>query len=128
MRERHRDAHTQLPCTRLHLAVQHDLGLLAARRHLHVLPAPRAHAERLRDRLLGTEARRQVLAGTRACGSVRTLAVREEPRRQAGPPLDRALEALDLQQVQPDAAHSTVTVFARFRGWSTFRPRLPAIA
>src|SRR5204863_5730619 len=118
------DAHAELAGARPHVAVQDDLGVLAAGRHLDVLPAPRLHAQRLRDRLLGAEARGEVLPRPRPRRRVRALGLGEEPARQAGPPLDRALEALDLQQVQPDAAHSTVTVFARFLGWSTLRPRL----
>ena len=47
---------------------------------------------------------------------------------------ERRREAVDLDDVRPDAddrhtvtLYSTVTVLARLRGWSTFRPRARAM-
>ena len=46
---------------------------------------------------------------------------------EAGMTLQRPLEPLDLDQIETYQgrlhAYSTVTVFARLRGWSTFSPR-----
>ena len=92
--------------------------------------------ERLGRRLLGAEARRQVLPGARLTGGVRPLGLGEQPLGEPRRPLERPLEPVDLEQVDPDAmgpappprrAHSTVTVLARFRGWSTFSPRRRAM-
>ena len=84
---------------------------------------------------------RIVLHGELAARGVRALALGEEPERQPGPPFERPLQAVDLEQVQADAhapslacsgvvargRYSTVTVLARLRGWSTFSPRSRAI-
>ena len=45
------------------------------------------------------------------------------------PAVERALLGSVGQWLEPpgERAHSTVTVFARLRGWSTFRPRLRAM-
>ena len=86
--------------------------------HFDIQEAPGLQLQRLGDRLLGTEARGQMLSGPGAGGRVGALAVGEQPVRERGPALQRAFETLDLEQVDPDPgrAHSTVTVLARFRG------------
>jgi hypothetical protein len=62
---------------------------------------------------------------------VLALAGGEQTLGQPGPPRECALEAIYLEQVDPKADHthrySTVTVFARLRGWSTFRSRRRAM-
>ena len=63
----------------------------------------------------GAEARCEMLARTRARRRVCTLTLREQPLGQLRPALERSLQPLDLQQVDPHT-HSTVTVFARFLG------------
>ena len=72
---------------------------------LDVLPRPRLERERLGHRLLRAEARGEVLAGPRAGRGVGALALGEQPLGQPRPALERALQALDLQQVHADAAH-----------------------
>ena len=72
------------------------------------------------------------IAGPGAGGRVGALAVGEDPLGQPRPALERALEPLDVEEVDADAAHgggsySTVTVLARLRGWSTFSPRSRAM-
>ena len=66
----------------------------------------------------------------RAAGGVRALGPGEQALGESGTARERTLEPLDLEPIDPDArcarrrrGHSTVTVFARFRGWSTFSPR-----
>ena len=83
----------------------HGRRLVAAAEDLDVAPAPLAQLERLRDRLLGAEPRGQVHRGPRARGRVGALAVGEQPLRQRGAPGERALEAVDLQEVDADAGH-----------------------
>ena len=71
-----------------------------------------------------------MLPGTRAGGRVGALGVGEQPRTEPRPALQGSLEAVDLQEVEPhpclsrpvDRGYSTVTVFARLRGWSTLSP------
>ena len=88
-------------------AVQHDL---AARRRgrddLDVLPAttPRARSALATASLAQNRAAR-CCAGPRARGGVGALAVGEQPLGQPRAPLERPLQALDLQQVDADAAH-----------------------
>ena len=60
----------------------HRGRLVTAAEHLDVAPAPLAQLERLRHRLLGAEARRQVHHRPRARGRVGPLAVGEQPLRQ----------------------------------------------
>ena len=55
-------------------------------------------------------------------GRVLALGVGEQALGEAGAALQGPLQAVDLEQVEADG-HSTVTVLARLRGWSTFRPR-----
>ena len=76
--------------------------------------------QRLGDRLLGAEARRQVLPGPRARRRVRALAVGEQPLGEPRAPRERALQAVDLEEVEAHAAHATIAVFAGLRGGSAF--------
>ena len=75
-----------------------------------------------------------MLAGTRA-RAPRTPARRRVNSRCASPGRrsQRSLEPSDLKQIEPDrrgstAGHSTVTVLARLRGWSTLSPRSRAMS
>src|SRR4051794_37845303 len=86
-------------------AVQQDPDLVALAHDLDVLPRPRGQPERLGHRLLRAEARREVLAGPRAPRRVGALALGEEPRGQRRPALERLLETLDLEEVDPGAGH-----------------------
>src|SRR3954452_6139553 len=87
------------------LAVQADVRPGLPAHYLDVLPRPRGQPERLGDGLLRAEARGEVLAGTRALGRVRALARGEEPLGERGAPLQRLLEALDLEKVDPGSWH-----------------------
>src|SRR5262245_52139755 len=71
------------------------------------LPRGQRHAERLYGRLLGGEPGRQMAAGTQPRTRVRQLRFREQTLRETRPTLERALEALDLDQVDPDPGHGT---------------------
>src|SRR5439155_16121483 len=76
-----------------------------------LLIALRAH-HRLREQgRVGWRHRRRVRAGERCRRTPAPAATGSEERRARS---DRERRAAD---------HSTVTVFARLRGWSTFRPR-----
>ena len=86
-----------------------------AAEHFDVTPVPGTQAERLGDRLLGAEARRQVLTRPRARRGVLAFGGGEQPVREPRPAFERTLEPVDLEQVQADG-HSTVTVLARLRG------------
>ena len=104
---------------------------LAAGEDLDVLRAHDRQPERLRHGLLGAEARGQVLAGARAGRGVGALAGGEQAVGERRPPLERALEPIDLQQVEPDAAHATVTTLPRPRArplptWPTMPHITPA--
>lgn len=80
-----------------------------------------------------------MLGRLRTLGGVRALIGREDAFGQARPARESCLEALYFQEVdaetdhaprllsERDGAYSTVTVFARFRGWSTLRPRFVAM-
>jgi hypothetical protein len=117
--------------------VEADLGGPVAPQHLDLAEAPGLEPQRLGDRLLGAEARGQVLTGTAPRSRVLALGVGEQSRGEPGPALQRLLETLDLEQVDPDPGraggqrelrcHSTVTVLARLRGWSTLQPRSVAM-
>ena len=83
------------------------------------LDVERAHSrrrERLDRRLLGRESRREVTAGTPPGVGVGELGGGEETLGEPWSALQRSLDPADLDQVDPDPAHSTVTVFARLRG------------
>jgi hypothetical protein len=103
--------------------VEHDLGRATRHEHhLDVARRPRFEAQRLGHRLLRAEARGEVLPGPRPPGGVRTLAVGEQPPSEPRTPLERALEALDLEEVHADAGHGadsstrwSARVRARFR-------------
>ena len=91
--------------------------------HGRVLPAhPRGRTERLGDGLLGREPR-----GQGGLGHLPLLG-REQPVAQRRHPVQGVDEARDVDDVDADADdhavpdHSTVTDFARLRGWSTSRP------
>ena len=97
--------------------------------------------QRLGDRLLRAEARGEMLRRAAAAGSVGALAVGEQAFGQPRVAFERALEPVDLQEVQADPGgchwreprgalgpYSTVTVFARLRGWSTLSPRSRAMS
>ena len=97
-----------------------------------------AAAERLADRLLAGEPGRVVLGRVRPRVAVLALGLGEarapESRDRSSARATRAISIrstpiLTSRGILPDSAvrYSTVTVFARFRGWSTFRPRRRAI-
>ncbi len=71
---------------------------------LDVAQVPSRQSQRLGDRLLGAEARREVLPRSRARGRVRALPIGEQPLRQARRALQCSLEPVDLEQVEPDAS------------------------
>src|SRR5205085_6388443 len=98
-------------------AVELDLRPSLVPHHLYVAKAPRLQPQCLRDRLLGAEPGRQVLARPPLAGRVGALALGEQPLCQPRPSFERPLQPLDLEQVDsdPPTAHSTVTVFARLR-------------
>src|SRR6266511_1226499 len=62
-----------------------------------------AAAERLADRLLGREARRVVLRRVPAAFAVRAFGLREAARREVRVALERAPDALDLDQIYANA-------------------------
>jgi hypothetical protein len=108
--------------------VQADARRPALAHDLDLLPAQHVERQRLGHRLLGAEAGGQVHGGTGAALRVGALAAGEQALGQARTPGDGPLQALDLQEIDADPVHhSTVTVLARLRGWSTFRPRRRAI-
>jgi hypothetical protein len=106
--------------------------LVVAAGDLDLAQRQRSAAQRLQRSLLGREAGREVAPGPMARTRVRQLAVGEQPFGEPRPPLERPLEPSNLEQIDPDPGrqrvrreknhYSTVTVFARFRGWSTFSP------
>src|SRR5205085_11201970 len=95
--------------------------------HLHVAEAPGLEPECLGHRLLCTEAGREVLARAGAGGGIQSLGICEQSLGQTRAALERPLEPLDVQEIDADRRHSTVTVFARLRGWSMFSPRRRAM-
>ncbi len=84
----------------------------------------RSAAQRLQRGLLGGEASREMASRPMLRACIGQLAVREQPFGEPGPAFERPLEPSDLEQIDPDPGghYSTVTVFARLRGWSTFSP------
>ena len=70
---------------------------------LDVARAKDLHLQRLAHRLLGAEPRGEVLRRAPLRRGVRALAVGEQPLGQPGPALERLLEAVDLEEVDPDA-------------------------
>ena len=110
-------------------AVQHEEGRVAGGAgaggpaHLDVgqREGADAGAERLHDRLLGCEARRQALGHVGRAGGVGLLGLGEAARREARTAVEQPAEARHVDRVDADAddgAHSTVTVLARLRGRS----------
>ncbi len=112
-------------------AVQHHVrGAGFVAHHLDAAPRRRTDAgtDALQHRLLGREARGQPL---RSGAGVATLALGEQPLDETGTALEDPSEARHVHQVHADAEgrhYSTVTVLARLRGRSTFRPRPRAMA
>src|ERR1017187_5817531 len=68
-----------------------------------------------------------MLTGPGPRRGIATLGLGEQALGEPRTAGQRLLEPLDLQQVDPDGVHSTVTVLARLRGWSTFKPRRRAM-
>ena len=127
-----------LPRDLRHPAVQGDQRL-AARQDLDVPPdePDDTDAQRLADSLLGGEARRVVRPRVGEAVAVGALLLAEEALVGARQALEQPPDARRLDHVDAEAEeeagrrdrgkpssrpYSTVTVFARFRGWSTFRP------
>ena len=104
-------------------------------------------SERLADRLLGGEARRVARPGVGEAVAVGALLLAEQPLVGARQPLEQPADARRLDDVDAEAeeqaagrdggnrtrharavgTHSTVTVLARLRGWSTLSPLMPAM-
>ena len=114
-----------------HVAVQRD-PRLSPREHLDLAPdeADDADAERLAHRLFGGETGGVARKGIGEAVGVGALVAREEALIGSWQALEQAPHAGDLDGVDADAGHaglplephSTVTVFARLRGWSTSCP------
>ena len=122
----------------------------AGRQHLDVVPRELPEAQQLGHRFLGGEPGRVVRRGVGLRLAVRTLGRREQPLDEPGTSGERLAESRHVDQVEarrrsrsvlpreattgtiarralggiglPDSAHSTVTVLARLRGWSTVSP------
>ena len=105
------------PCSR-------SSGGVAPADDLDVVGAEHLEPERLDHRLLGAEARRQVLPRARAALRVGALRVGEQALGQARPALERSLEPLDLDDVDPHAAHGGRLYPPRGRS-ERGRPRRP---
>ena len=125
---RHRDVdlHAELA----ERAVQRDAGLRPLPDDLDVARVPGLQAQRLGDRLLGAEARREMLAGPRAAAAyARSPSVNSRsasPGRRSSACSMRSISSRSIPTAMRGRAYSTVTVLARLRGWSTFSPRLRA--
>ncbi len=116
-------------------------GRPAGGHDLDVTRAQDVEPQGLRHRLLGAEPRRQVLRGPRLGGRVGALGLREQPvgAARAGAPARARAGRCPGGRVPPRVdrtrpgglldprSYSTVTVLARFRGWSTLSPRRRAI-
>src|SRR5918994_3906381 len=91
--------------------------------HLDLPQSQRRDTQGLHGRFLGGEPDRQVASRPVTLVRVPQLGLREDALGQPRTPLQGSLQALDLQQVDadPGSGHSTVTVLARLRGWSTLR-------
>src|SRR5207247_2482109 len=124
-RERRGEAERAAPL--LGAAMQRD-DRLAERRapDLDLAPAHAAdaQAEDLRDRFLRRPASREV---EDVAPAVRSLPLRvDAPKEPLIVPVEHSFDPHGLDDVDPDLvreAHSTVTAFARLRGWSTSFPR-----
>ncbi len=116
-----------------------DLGVARHFRRLAMQLQPRGFAaddldllrrysppQRLDHRLLRRKARRQVAAGTRALAGVGELRGREQPLREPRTALQRALDAVDLDQVDADARGATAAYLrpttALSSAWSPLAP------
>jgi hypothetical protein len=119
--ERDLDGHPERSGPLARAAAQAHTGrLVTAAGHLDLARRPGLERQRLGDRLLRAEPGGEVHRGAGTRLRVRTLAGREQAVLQIGPARQSALQPVDLEEV--DADHSTVTVLARLRGWSTLRP------
>ena len=84
--------------------------------------------QRLDHGLLGGEARREVAARARPLARVGELALGEQPLGQPRPPLERALDALDLDQVDADAGATAAYLRPRTAFSSPWSPLLAGAA
>ena len=105
--------------------------------YLDLLPGEHSTTYEFTNRLLRREARSEVKMRPAPGPTVGQFGGSEHPLCQPRMTLECASETLDLDQIQSAATgsvfaplpiavgeydHSTVTVFARLRGWSTFSP------
>src|SRR5512144_1249280 len=126
MAEREFDArHTELAGHARDASVQRDPGL-APRQYLDLAPAEPddTDAQRLSDSLLGREACRETRVGVGEAGAVGAFLRREQALASARQALEQPPHAGHREGIDAHAldVHSTVTVFARLRGWSTLSP------
>ena len=111
VRQRDLDLDSELIRSRARAAGEPHPRRPAAAEHLDVLPAPRLQGERLRDSFLGAEPGRQVHHRASAAGRVGALAFGEEPLGEPRTARQGALEALDLQEVDPDPGHRSARLY-----------------